>query len=1328
MKNTAKSNTQKLVSVIVRTKNRPETLIYALKSIIKQSYQTIEVILINEGEVFSQETLEFIRLSKHTMTLIENSQSKGRCKAGNQGLLACQGDYIIFLDDDDWFLPEHIHSLVNALEEQPEYLVAYSNVIFTHSPESDAIHTFNRPYDPIYLMLENTIPIHALLFSRTLLDKGCQLDDTLSVFEDWDLWLQFSQYTSFFHIDTISAGYRSSGDSNAGWGMDDTIVKKNRLKLVSKWQQLWTTEQLDQALHLGQNMLDNAFTACQDEKGKIMKDHKILHQAHQALDSACNKLSSAHEKLATTHGDLIDNHQDLEHVHSQLISNHHLLEKEHHQLISTHQTLEKINQSNTYEREQLQRIFIKSQQQLRFFEHEYPQLKEAYQQEKYHHTLLQEEFNAVINSSFWRYTAPFRSLTNILRHTLNSISTLVHRDKTVTHPIVCDSCHAKVGIMFHIYYTELFSPICQYLNNIPVPYQLLISVTNEKDELTIEKNLSLLNNNAQVIIKQVPNKGRDIAPLIVSFKEEIQALDIIAHIHTKKSRYTGNNDLGKQWLNYLLSQLLGNASDICQILTTLSSDSDIGIIYPDTYSDIPYWAHTWLSNQHQGRELLNKMGVHHQDYSQYIDFPAGSMFWAKSTALQPLFDLQLTMDDFPEELGQTDNTIHHAIERCFVFSSQIAGYQKRFISAQENHFELSAQSHFVFDQYISMSPSNRIIGSSQTADVISFDIFDTLFIRPFASPDAVFWWLEEKVKKQFNLIDFMHKRKSSEALLRQNLEPNKDVCISDIYQQMAKTYALDSQVIQQLQALEVTTEQTILQPRRHLSTAIKTLKKNNKRLILISDMYLETEHLQVLIDHYFPNVFSHLYVSSDVGHRKDRGDIWDFIVNSEKVTKEKLLHIGDNEHSDIQIPVDTGFHNPVHLMRPIAFLGCMQGGREIMNVFRQQKNWQNELMLGLIANKTLSYYEHAKTNQTPIFSQPKEFGYCLMGPIFFTFILWLIKQSKNDQSDQLLFLSRDGWLLEQLYNTIQSHPKIKKPSIAQGNYFYCSRSFIGLASMTNKEDFSLLLTPHYKGTLKKLLHSRFGLQDLSAFIKLFGKDVLDREVRLPHDRDEIDQYLSIIYPSIQAQADSDKALFLDYWQQQVANAKQPAIVDIGYSGTLQKAMIKLTGQGLKGYYFVTNESAKQIITLGGQCHSCFGHLLPFDQMNDLTIHRYSLLLEAIMTSPEGQLKRFKRSAHHIAPEFKEKGLSQTHFDTINAIHQGILKYTSDMIDVLGDEVFDVTLDKHQITELMSLIVNKKVNIGDLTHSLSVEDEFSGNSEINILDFYAQKTEDKPLSS
>ena len=115
-----------LVSIIVRTKDRPKLLKIALKSIFAQTYRPIEVVLVNDGgcaldideirAILGDVSLNYIRLEKNT----------GRAHAGNVGIENANGEYIGFLDDDDEFYPEHIATLIEFLSFS-EYKVAYTD-------------------------------------------------------------------------------------------------------------------------------------------------------------------------------------------------------------------------------------------------------------------------------------------------------------------------------------------------------------------------------------------------------------------------------------------------------------------------------------------------------------------------------------------------------------------------------------------------------------------------------------------------------------------------------------------------------------------------------------------------------------------------------------------------------------------------------------------------------------------------------------------------------------------------------------------------------------------------------------------------------------------------------------------------------------------------------------------------------------------------------------------------------------------------------------------------------------------------------------------------
>ena len=106
------------VSIIVRTKDRPQLLKRALQSIASQTYRPIEVVLVNDGgcdldipeirTLLGDVSLNYQRLEKNT----------GRAHAGNVGIENVTGDYVGFLDDDDEFCPEHVETLIHALTQK----------------------------------------------------------------------------------------------------------------------------------------------------------------------------------------------------------------------------------------------------------------------------------------------------------------------------------------------------------------------------------------------------------------------------------------------------------------------------------------------------------------------------------------------------------------------------------------------------------------------------------------------------------------------------------------------------------------------------------------------------------------------------------------------------------------------------------------------------------------------------------------------------------------------------------------------------------------------------------------------------------------------------------------------------------------------------------------------------------------------------------------------------------------------------------------------------------------------------------------------------------
>jgi lipopolysaccharide biosynthesis protein len=225
----------------------------------------------------------------------------------------------------------------------------------------------------------------------------------------------------------------------------------------------------------------------------------------------------------------------------------------------------------------------------------------------------------------------------------------------------------SVVVHLHLFYLDLIPDFLKYLRHIPVPFSLLISIPEGvvADDNDVKKLFCILSNMREIIIKHTPNKGRDIAPMLCSFAEEIQKYDVLLHLHTKKTLH--HKDMLEGWLKHILEHLL--PSDICiiSILSRLSRDA--GMIIPPDFVSYNVAFDSWGTpkNLAIAQDVMTRGGLNINLKKEYpeIVYPEGGMFWACTEYLHRLFALGLTYDDFPEEPIGIDGTIAHALERLY---------------------------------------------------------------------------------------------------------------------------------------------------------------------------------------------------------------------------------------------------------------------------------------------------------------------------------------------------------------------------------------------------------------------------------------------------------------------------------------------------------------------------------------------------------------------------------------------------------------------------------------------------------------------------------------
>mgnify|MGYP000353681217 CR=1 FL=1 len=120
------NKTGPLVSVLLPTFNRPRYLHKALASALQQRYRNIQVIVINDG---GQDVSDVVgSFNDARVVYIDRKENRGKAFSLNEALMQARGKYIAYLDDDDLFLPNHIETLVDILENKTDCQVAYGDL------------------------------------------------------------------------------------------------------------------------------------------------------------------------------------------------------------------------------------------------------------------------------------------------------------------------------------------------------------------------------------------------------------------------------------------------------------------------------------------------------------------------------------------------------------------------------------------------------------------------------------------------------------------------------------------------------------------------------------------------------------------------------------------------------------------------------------------------------------------------------------------------------------------------------------------------------------------------------------------------------------------------------------------------------------------------------------------------------------------------------------------------------------------------------------------------------------------------------------------------
>lgn len=310
-------------------------------------------------------------------------------------------------------------------------------------------------------------------------------------------------------------------------------------------------------------------------------------------------------------------------------------------------------------------------------------------------------------------------------------------------------------------------------------------------------------------------------------------------------------------------------------------------------------------------------------------------------------------------------------------------------------------------------------------DIVSFDIFDTLLYRPFLSGKELLYYLEAK----HNVSGWYDVRKQAKNSLKKSLN-SESVPLSVIYKNMPAEYTF-------MKEEEEKAELSVIIPNTEMISLFEQAKAQKKKIFIISDMHLEHDFLDKLLQKNGISGYDRLYVSSEYGLTKRSGHLFEKVQSEEGIdTPQKWLHIGDNLHSDVQVPLSLGINAWYYpnlagtFLNKTEFSFCRMYWNDVLKKDDKRKKFLVSYQLGTMALMD----KYGMFQNTDIHDRIFMMSWIFILSFWADFIYDKIKQSGlND----IAFIARDGYLIQKIFEE-----KYNKNGLFNSQYVYANRFLI----------------------------------------------------------------------------------------------------------------------------------------------------------------------------------------------------------------------------------------------------------------------------------------------
>jgi glycosyltransferase involved in cell wall biosynthesis len=222
-----------LVSVIIPAFNAQNTISRTIYSVLNQSFEDIEIIVINDGS--TDETLKVLNSIRDTRLKVITCINGERANARNLGIREASGEFISFIDADDIWSSNKIESQLEALKKCSDAGVAYSWTTFIDENENILYHakpnSFQGNVYPNLLVCNFLISGSNILVRKEIIDRVGEFDSSVIPSEDWDYSIRLAAQCEFILVPEYQILYRRSRTSST---KNVPVMERSTLAVIEK--------------------------------------------------------------------------------------------------------------------------------------------------------------------------------------------------------------------------------------------------------------------------------------------------------------------------------------------------------------------------------------------------------------------------------------------------------------------------------------------------------------------------------------------------------------------------------------------------------------------------------------------------------------------------------------------------------------------------------------------------------------------------------------------------------------------------------------------------------------------------------------------------------------------------------------------------------------------------------------------------------------------------------------------------------------------------------------------------------------------------------------